>query len=199
MIDFIEGEIVDLDLESCVVLVGGIGYRIHISKMTSQRLMGRENVRLLTSLQVREDSMTLYGFESADERKLYEMFNTVKGIGPRVALNILSIAHHQELRSAIVSGDIKFLQQAPGLGKKSAERIVLELKDKVGEVIWEEVQIIEEQVVEIFEETDELKLAIDGLISLGYTEREAKAALKGQPEELTAEELLRIGLKSLSK
>lgn len=199
MIDFIEGEIVELDLESCVVLVGGVGYRIYISKTTSQRLMGQKKVRLLTSLQVREDSMTLYGFESADERKLYEMFNTVKGIGPRVALNILSTAPHQQLRNAIVGGDLKFLQQAPGIGKKSAERIVLELKDKVNEVFWEEVQVTEETIVTISQETDELKLAIDGLMGLGYTECEAKAALHGQSKELSAEELLRIGLKSLSK
>lgn len=199
MIDFIEGELIELDLESCVVLVGGIGYRVNISKSTSQRLMGQNSARLLTSLQVREDSMTLYGFESADERKLYELLNTVKGIGPRVALNILSTASHGQLRNAIVNSDLKFLQQAPGIGKKSAERIVLELKDKVKEIFWEEVPEIEEPAEAIPVDTDELKLAVDGLVSLGYSEREASAALKGQPKELTAEELLRIGLKSLSK
>ena len=199
MIDFIEGELIELDLESCVVLVAGMGYRVNISKTTSQGLMGEQNVRLLTSLQVREDSMTLYGFESSDERKLYEMFNTVKGIGPRVALNILSTASHGQLRNAIVNGDVRFLQQAPGIGKKSAERIVLELKDKVKDSFWEEVEIIEEPVVRSTVNSDEVKLAVDGLVSLGYTEREAKAALKDQPKELTAEELLRIGLKSLSK
>lgn len=198
MIDQIQGEIVSINETSCVLLSNNIGFEIFVSELTLQELELNEEITLLTSLQVREDSLTLYGFLNNDDRQLYNLFNSVTGIGPKVALSLLSTAEGVDLREAILLEDVAFLTQAPGIGKKSAERIILELKDKLGKYTWEEVNAPVKRV-KASPKSPNRKAAIDGLMGLGYSKREAKEALVGVDDDLSVEEMLRLGLKALSR
>ena len=132
MIASVAGEISHVGLDHVVVVVGGIGLRVHVSPSTAATLRARSHVTLATSLVVREDSLTMYGFPDDDARTLFELVQTVTGVGPRLALAMLAVHSPDELRRAVASGDVVALMKVPGVGKKGAERLVLELRDKVG-------------------------------------------------------------------
>src|SRR5262244_3840317 len=140
MITFLHGKLVEMLPTQVTVDVQGIGYEVLIPLSSFDKLpQPGQEVRLLTHLVVREDSHTLYGFMSAAEREMFRMLiNTVSGIGPKIALNILSGMNVTSFRGAVANGDVKALSQISGVGKKTAERIVVELKDKVGPAgAWE--------------------------------------------------------------
>ena len=132
MIASVAGEISHVGLDHVVVVVGGIGLRVHVTPSTAATLRARSQVTLATSLVVREDSLTMYGFPDDDARALFELVQTVTGVGPRLALAMLAVHSPDELRRAVASGDVVALMKVPGVGKKGAERLVLELRDKVG-------------------------------------------------------------------
>ena len=132
MIASVAGEISHVGLDHVVVVVGGIGLRVHVTPSTAATLPARSHVTLATSLVVREDSLTMYGFPDDDARTLFELVQTVTGVGPRLALAMLAVHSPDELRRAVASGDVVALMKVPGVGKKGAERLVLELRDKVG-------------------------------------------------------------------
>ena len=132
MIASLTGEVLTARLDSVVVEVGGVGLLVHTTPATAASARVGERMRLATALVVREDSLTLFGFADAGERDLFEQVQTVSGVGPRIALAMLAVHPPEVLRPAIAGGDLATLTKVPGIGRKGAERIVLELKDKVG-------------------------------------------------------------------
>jgi len=132
MIASVQGRVAAVSPDGAVVEVGGIGLAVQCTPGTIARLTVGEQARLSTSLVVREDSLTLYGFADDDERQLFELLQTANGVGPRVAQAVLAIHPPREVRRAVSMGDLKALMQVPGIGKKGAERLVLELRDRLG-------------------------------------------------------------------
>jgi Holliday junction DNA helicase RuvA len=132
MIASVNGRVAAVSPDGAVVEVGGIGLAVQCTPGTIARLQVGENARLSTSLIVREDSLTLYGFADDDERSLFELLQTANGVGPRLAQAVLAIHPPREVRRAVSMADIKALMQVPGIGKKGAERLVLELRDRLG-------------------------------------------------------------------
>jgi len=132
MIASVSGRVAAVSPDGAVVEVGGIGLAVQCTPGTIARLQVGENARLSTSLIVREDSLTLYGFADDDERSLFELLQTANGVGPRLAQAVLAIHPPREVRRAVSMADVKALMQVPGIGKKGAERLILELRDRLG-------------------------------------------------------------------
>ncbi|GAA4547692.1 Holliday junction branch migration protein RuvA [Amycolatopsis samaneae] len=131
MISSVRGEVLSVGLDHVVVEVGGVGFAVQATPSTLATLRRGEETRLHTALVVREDSLTLFGFADADARELFWLLQTVSGIGPRLALATLAVLEPDKLRAALVEGNITVLTQVPGIGRKGAERLSLELRDKV--------------------------------------------------------------------
>jgi Holliday junction DNA helicase RuvA len=131
MISSVRGEVLEIGLDHAVVEVGGVGLAVQATPGTLARLRRGEQGRLATALVVREDSLTLFGFADEEERELFGLLQTVSGIGPRIALATLAVLSPDALRRALVDGDITMLTRVPGIGRKGAERLALELRDKV--------------------------------------------------------------------
>ena len=134
MIASVNGRVAAVSPDGAVVEVGGIGLAVQCTPGTIARLQVGETARLSTSLIVREDSLTLYGFADDDERQLFELLQTANGVGPRLAQAVLAIHPPREVRRAVSTADVKSLMQVPGIGKKGAERLILELRDRLGSV-----------------------------------------------------------------
>jgi Holliday junction DNA helicase RuvA len=132
MIASVHGRVAAVSPDGAVVEVGGVGLAVSCTPGTIARLQVGEQARLSTSLVVREDSLTLYGFADDDERSLFELLQTANGVGPRLAQAVLAIHPPREVRRAVSMGDLKALMQVPGIGRKGAERLVLELRDRLG-------------------------------------------------------------------
>jgi holliday junction DNA helicase RuvA len=132
MIASVNGRVAAVSPDGAVVEVGGVGLAVQCTPGTIARLQVGQQARLSTSLVVREDSLTLYGFADDDERQLFELLQTANGVGPRLAQAVLAIHPPREVRRAVTMGDLKALMQVPGIGKKGAERLVLELRDRLG-------------------------------------------------------------------
>ncbi|MET9002224.1 Holliday junction branch migration protein RuvA [Amycolatopsis sp. NPDC004169] len=131
MISSVRGEVLSVGLDHVVVEVGGVGFAVQATPATLATLRRGEEARLHTALVVREDSLTLFGFADADARELFGLLQTVSGIGPRLALATLAVLDPDKLRAALVEGNITVLTSVPGIGRKGAERLTLELRDKV--------------------------------------------------------------------
>jgi holliday junction DNA helicase RuvA len=130
----VHGTVAAITLEHAVIEVGGVGLAVRATPNTLATLSRGKDARLATSLVVREDSLTLFGFASDDARDLFELVQSVSGVGPKIALALLAVLDPDDLRRALGSGDTTALTRAPGIGKKGAERLVLELRDKVGAI-----------------------------------------------------------------
>jgi Holliday junction DNA helicase RuvA len=202
MITFLEGTLAEALPTQIVVDVGGVGYLVHIPLSSFDKLPnpgGR--VKILTQLQVREDAHTLYGFATAQERDLFRLLvNHVSGIGPKLALAVLSGMTVASFKGAVVASDLAAISKISGVGKKTAERIVLELKDKVGvAAAWEAASAGHApDPAETF-----LNDAVLALISLGYKQVDAHKAIKqiiANPahRDADAESLVRLALKQLA-
>jgi len=198
MITFLHGKLVEALPTQVTLEVNGVGYEILIplSSFDKLPLPGKE-VKLLTHLAVREDAHTLYGFMSTAERELFRMLiNTVSGIGPKIALNILSGMNPTAFRGAVANGDVKGLSQISGVGKKTAERIVVELKDKIGAVgAWEASSAQRA----LSPEDQKVNDAVLALMALGFKQLEAhetvRNALNALGPKATVEDLVRACLK----
>jgi Holliday junction DNA helicase RuvA len=171
--------------EGLVVDVGGVGYLVAATSAALRAADGRAEVTLETYLHVREDALQLYGFADAGERELFTQLLTVNGIGPKVALAVVSGSPAPELRRAIVLGDTARFQAIPGIGKKTAERIVLELKERLGG----------DDVVPVAAASSHV-VARDALVELGYSVLEAEQALAATDPDLPAEDRVRLALRS---
>lgn len=134
MISSVRGEVLSVGLDHAVVEIGGVGLAVHAVPDTLATLRTGQHVRLCTTLVVREDSLTLYGFADAEARELFGLLQTVSGVGPRLALATLAVLDPDQLRTALSEGDHRLLTQVPGIGRKGAERLVVELRDRVGAV-----------------------------------------------------------------
>ncbi len=201
MYAFIEGRVCEKTNGTLVLLAGGVGWQISCSNNTLQAApaMG-ETMRCYTVLSVREDAMELFGFATKEEKEMYLRLTGISGVGPRTALGLLGAMPLRDLSLAILLGDVAALSRAPGIGKKTAQRIALELKDKVsqadvsaqgagaaGRLAFEEGQ------------SDHVLEAIEALTALGYSSQEAREAVGRVKEQSAgAEELIRLALRSMA-
>ncbi|MBI5421089.1 MAG: Holliday junction branch migration protein RuvA [Parcubacteria group bacterium] len=189
MIYSLVGKIQSVHMNAVVVETeGGVGYLVHTTPETIKRIVVEGRARMYTSLRVREDALDLYGFATEEDLKFFELLNTVSGVGPKAAMAILGVADIATLRSAIASGKADVLSRAGGVGRKTSERLIVELKDKVGKSN---------------ERTKELELdldILDALKSLGYSTSEAQHALKKIPVDVVnSSDRLKVALKVLGK
>ena len=199
MIGFLRGKVVRLSLDFCFLDVAGVGYRVFVSGTTHRCLHMGEDATLFTHLAVREDAMTLYGFSSEEEHELFQMLISVTGIGPKAALGILSNITPENLCLAVRNKKADILTKAPGIGKKSAERIILELKDKMKGFMTEHEAIVEEGLLEEPVEDTMLAEAGAALLSLGYTQAEFTPILRRAKDCKDAEALIRFALKEFAQ
>lgn len=195
MLGFVSGKVVSLEDGLAVVDNNGLGFELAVSSNTLGRLEAGAEARLFTYLQVREDGLTLFGFASLDEKKMFLKLISVSGIGPKVALSVLSGLKLSDLAAAIVAGDLTALTSVKGLGKKTAERIVLELKEKVSETL--ELSDVTLPRKDGFA-APEANEAVSVLVSLGLSRQDAFSRVKNAAENgaATTEELLSYALKN---
>lgn len=196
MIYSISGKIIYSDLSAVAIDVNGIAFKCTISNYTLSHLPPiNDSVSLFTYLNVREDAMELYGFINKEELECFKLLLSVSGIGPKAAINILSQLTPDKLALAIASKDIKAIQAAQGIGKKSAERVVLELKDKIGSFGFEDEAVIEE--VGQVSQSGNSKEAVEALVSLGYSQSDASKIISKADKSLSTEELIKFALKQM--
>ncbi len=199
MIRFLKGEY--LYYESGAIIIetpGGIGFRVFVSD-SSSLLTAREGdeISVYTYMQVKEDGMALYGFADSEALSLFEQLITVKGVGPKAGLAIMSLGTPNQIKSVISAGDAASIAMAQGVGKKTAERVILELKDKVSALPLEGADL-EGVAPAAVPGTGERGEAVVALTTLGYSKKEAEAAVGSVPEEgLSAEEYVKKSLKFL--
>jgi holliday junction DNA helicase RuvA len=175
MIASVRGVVLSAGLDSAVIEVGGVGLRLHVTAGTAAALRPGAEALLATTLVVREESLTLYGFADEDERAVFNLVQTVSGVGPRLALAMLAIHAPDGLRRAIGGGDLAALTTVPGIGKKGAERIVLELRDKIGAPTGAATKGTNGQTrPRVDEATAQVH---DALVGLGWSSRQAEAAV----------------------
>jgi Holliday junction DNA helicase RuvA len=187
MIALVSGEVAVRRADHVVVLCGGVGYRLAVSAETLRHVprVGEEVV-LHTHLVVRDDALALYGFATEEERDLFLLLVGVQSVGPKMALAVLSGGTPRDLLSAVAAGDVARLQAVPGIGKRTAERIVVELREKVGPVTDEPIVVTRSD--------DPRALAREGLVGLGFSAQEADALLDGAPGQ-TPEDLIAHALR----
>jgi Holliday junction DNA helicase RuvA len=199
MIAFVRGPVAAIAVDSCVVEVGGIGLQLHCAPGTLAALRPGEQTTIATSLVVREDSLTLYGFADDDERSLFELLQTASGVGPRLAQAILAVLSPDQVRQAVATEDLAALVTVPGIGKKGAQRIVLELKDRIGAP----TRTVTGRPLSAAQDAwrDQVHA---GLVGLGWSAKDAENAVTAvEPLATSAEpsvpELMRAALRTLSK
>lgn len=194
MISRLTGRLVEKNPPQIVIDVNGVGYETDVSMQTFYKLPAvGETVQLYTQLVVREDAHLLFGFADAAERATFRQLVKVSGIGAKTALGILSAMNADELAQAVAEEDVKRLSSAPGIGKKTAERMILELRGKlVSQTVSDGLSAPEQAA-------DETADIVSTLMALGYNEREAKAAVKGIPKGTEVGEGVRLALKNLLK
>ena len=196
LFEFIIGDVVNIKEDYVVLQNNNIGYKIHTStKSMADVEYGMKNIVFYTYLNVREDGLYLYGFTSEDELDMFRLLLLVSKIGPKIALGILSTLTTYQIKKAIISRDIEILCKAPGIGKKTAERIIVELKDKIDK----NIEI--EDMADIADSNPNTYLeALNGLMSLGYTKLEVEKVIKNiDISKLNMEDIIREALKRLSK
>lgn len=191
MIAHIKGILEEKFNNSIIVDVSGVGYEINISSIDFDNLNLNDNVKLYTYQKVSENDISLFGFTSLAAKKMFELLISVNGIGPKAAMSILSLASPEEVRNAIANADAAFVSKAPGVGKKSAERVIVDLSDKVGLPTRYGATIVKEKGIK--PENDE---ALDALIALGFPLKEATAALENVDPTLPVDQRIRLALKN---
>lgn len=200
MIAYLKGELIDVFEDYFIIETNQIGYKVYVPTSVIMQLPSvGSDIKIYTHFNVREDAMTLFGFLTKDDLAVFKLLISVNGIGPKVALGILSSLSPDELRFAVLADDIKTLTKAPGVGNKTAQRLIIELKDKL-------------KLEDIFEKNGSSELTYglvnedirnevtQALIALGYSGTEALRAVKQIPldETITVEELLKASLKKIS-
>ena len=180
-----------------VIDANGIGYKIFMSETAIAELgeIGQV-VKVHTYLKVKEDEMSLYGFNTNEELRMFELLLSVSGIGAKSAINILSNITPSSFALAVITNDVTKIKSLPGIGPKGAQRIILELKDKLNK--QQDIEEVENQVEKVID-TQKYNEAISALQVLGYSKKEIEKALQGINEELTVEEIIKLGLKNLAR
>ncbi len=197
MIGYLRGKVIFLYTDYVLLDVHGVGYRVFIANSTRQKLRLHEEISLFVYTSVREDAIILYGFAAQEEYDLFLQLISVSGIGPKVALGILSSITVEGLCRAIQNKQASILMKLPGIGKKSAERLILELKDKVSFAPEEEELLTIENDVEV----GDVKIAeaTAALQALGYTQAEITPVIRKTAKYKTMEEIIKASLKALSR
>lgn len=195
MFEYLKGKLVEKQPEKLVLEVNGVGYAVHIPLSTYERLPDvNDNLKIRTYLHVKDDGLVLYGFSSKDELTLFLSLISVSKVGPKLALNVLSFISINQFKEAIEQKDVKRLTRISGIGKKTAQRIILEL---AGKLVFEEDRVVSGES----RESTVLENAINGLMSLGLSRTEAYNAIKQTGIEIDSEtrveELIKLALKRL--
>lgn len=187
MIGFLSGKIILKSTNNLVINVNNVGYKVFVNKYVLEKSKLEQEISLFIYTHVREQEISLYGFSTEEEEIMFRLLISVSGIGPKVALNLLSIADVKAIKTAIVRKDISILTQVSGVGKKTAEKLVLELSGKVDELGFENSQISDINVIE-------------ALKSMGYSLSESRDALNEVPKDvLETSEKIRLALKFIGK
>jgi Holliday junction DNA helicase RuvA len=193
MIAFVKGRLVEKNPTYVIIETNGIGYHLNISLNTYSSLPAEEECKLFTEFVVREDAQILYGFQSQAERELFRLLVSVSGVGPSTAMMVLSAGHASEIQEAIIGGDVAWFKSVKGIGPKSAQRIIIDLKDKVGKVEAGE-DILP------FEGNTTKEEALSALVMLGFNKNQAEKVvskhLRKQPN-LSVEDVIKYALKGL--
>jgi holliday junction DNA helicase RuvA len=185
----IRGKIAYLRDHYAVVDVSGVGYKIFVTDFAMGKMAGSEETELFTHTHVREDALSLYGFLTLEELEMFELLISISGIGPKAAIGILTIAEPKTIRTAIITEDSSILTRVSGVGKKTAERVILELKNKIADLPGEDQSAARAD-----------SEAIEALASLGYSVAQAREALKAVPESVSdVSDRVREALKGLGK
>jgi len=196
MIAFLKGRLVQRDPTFVVVDVQGVGYQLQISLQTFSEIKEQENVMLYTHLNIREDAHVLFGFSSLTEKKLFQQLISVNGVGPSTAIIMLSYLNSNELKTAIVREDAASLQAIKGIGGKTAQRVIIELKDKLKKESWEESQ----PAISLGPHNTMRNEALSALLTLGLpkaaAEKSVDTVLKKSGNTITLEDLVKQALKN---
>lgn len=194
VIAYIQGKVAAKSETMVVLDVGGIGYQLWVTQKSAQQLAVGTKIQLYTFLHVKEDGFTLYGFLLEQEQKLFQQLINVSGVGPKTALNFFQAFTVQQILTAIFSEDVALLSKVQGIGKKTAQRVVLDIKDKLSAMDY----FVEEDPKKEYHslETNSKKEGIEALITLGFSQKEATAAVEAvyQPD-MDAEQILKLALK----
>lgn len=190
MIAHISGKIAEKFNGSIIVDVSGVGYEVIVPQYEYDKAMLDNSIKLYTYHHIREQSQELFGFSSLAAKKIFELLITVQGIGPKAGIAIMSLGDYEQVRNAIANEDSKYIQKANGVGKKSAERVIVDLKDKVGIATSYNA---EEEKVDGDISRDE---ALEALVALGFNLKDAILSLKDIPEDLPVSERVKIALKN---
>ncbi|MBR3177225.1 Holliday junction branch migration protein RuvA [Candidatus Saccharibacteria bacterium] len=192
MIAHIKGTIVEkFPPSSIIVDVNGVGYELNLSALDFENANLNDETKFYTYHSIRENAEELYGFSTLAAKKLFELLISVQGIGPKAGMAILSLAPSEEVRNAIANADSVFISKASGVGKKSAERVIVDLKDKVGLPSHYGTAHTTKKATEVLEKDE----ALDALIALGFPLKEASAALQDVDQTLSVEERVRLALR----
>lgn len=202
MFYYISGELTYRDINTCVVDCGGVGYKMTVSYITSEAFVSKlgKQVKLFTHLAVREDGIELFGFGSNEEKECFNHLTSVSGIGPKAAMNILSTMTPEKLAVAICTEDTKAIAKSPGIGAKSAARIVLELKDKLSKEMMDNTVEYSQNSASAssYQSNSNLSDAQEALVVLGYDKNTILSALKGiDVSNMSADEIIKSALKKL--
>ena len=201
---YLNGELAYRDLSTCVIDCGGVGYKLTVSFITSEALMSKlgKQVKLYTHLAVREDGIELFGFGSYEEKECFNRLTSVSGIGPKAAMSILSTMTPEKLAVAICTDDAKAIAKSPGIGAKSAARIILELKDKMSKEMFGSV-VDSKSIISSapnFVSNSAISEAAEALTVLGYDKNTTLSVLKGiDPAVTDVSEIIRLALKKLAR
>ena len=204
MFYYLHGELALLDVNMCVIDCGGVGYKLTISMITSESLASKQGhqVKLFTYLAVREDGVELFGFGSNEERNAFNMLTSVSGVGPKAAMNILSIMSADKLAMAVCTEDIKSISKAQNIGSKTAARIVLELKDKVAKDMLHSSTASSAKGIGTISAahaaSGNLAEATEALMVLGYDKNSVIKALSGIDPGLDVGSIIKAALKKLA-
>lgn len=203
MIRYIKGIIAEKNLNGIVIENNGIGYEVNMTPDGIDRFRVGEEAMVQIFFHVREDGMQLFGFRTKDELEMFRLLLGVNGIGPKAALGVLSGITPNDLRFAVLSDDVKTLSKAPGIGKKTAQKMILELKDKINledafEQKLNETQELPNSAVAGAQDSEIRQEAVEALVALGYSGTEAMRAVRMVPAEeaLTVEQVLKLALRN---
>ena len=197
MIYFVSGKVAVLEPGLAVIDCGGVGYGCRVTAYTAAQLKLGQDARLYVTESIREDAYDLYGFESREEQRCFELLTSVNGVGPKAAISILSAGGPQNFTLAVMTGDEKILTAAQGIGKKIAQRIILELKDKIGGGNMELDFSTGPAVTAPQTQGGNVAMARAALQELGYSPAEIQNALKGADANAPTEELVRHALRAM--
>ena len=204
MFYYLQGELAYRDINTCVIDCGGVGYKLTVSLLTSEAFVSKlgKQIKLFTHLAVREDGIELFGFGSYEEKECFNRLTSVSGIGPKAAMSILSTMTPEKLAIAICTDDKKAIAKAPGIGAKSAARIILELKDKMSREMLDSSISSESSYVSAsaYTSNSAISEATEALSVLGYDKNTALSALEGIDPAITdVGEIIRLALKKLAR